>query len=202
MTTVLEEMTGKRLCKDLVAYVVIISIILYVLKIAGITVIAYFCHLFTDSIYVLLFAITVTVLSIQKSYLFYSVIFERPLYMFTWQICCLIEVILTLQFGVSVLLNHKWFPCIPAAMASTFFICLFLDSVVYSYFAFCLAESNMDNRINPAEQTTPELAGSGMQETQTIENGEDQTAQNDSNIGKQFTHPRNIFYVSISILRQ
>ena len=57
----------------------------------------------------------------------------------------------------------------------------------------------MDNRINPAEQTTPESAGSGRQEAQTIENGEDQTAQNDSNIGKQFTHPMNIFNVNISI---
>ena len=178
-------MTCKKYSKEYITCVVMLSSILYVLKIVGVAVIAYFCHLFNDSTYFLLFMITVTILSMQKSYLFYSVIVERPLYMFTWQICCLIEVILTLQFGVSILLNQKWFPCIPQSLSSSIFVCLFVESVVYSYLAFCLAGSHMDNRINPDEQSTQEsAAGSGMPETQPVEDGENQTTQNDSNTGK------------------
>ena len=173
--------SGKR-----ITYVAIVSGIPYVLKIVGISAVAYYCHLLYDSVNIVLFMVTVLVLSMQKSYLFYTVIIEKNLVAFTWQICCLIEIILTLQFAVSVLLNHRWFPCIPKATSSSIFVFLVVDSIVFSYFAFCLARPKTENESNhPSEQSTEGLMRSGSQETHSLQGGEDQTPQNANMIGKQ-----------------
>ena len=162
--------------------VAMISIVLYMAKLTAITYIAFNCCLgFKNSNNVFTYSIAVSLFSILKLYLFQSVLVERTSNVCTWQICSLLEITMSLQFGFCTLLNHQWFQCINQGVASSLFICLVLDTMIYGYFAFRIVGANLQNRtqceearatqnhtLEPESQDRIEIQGTEKRENKII----------------------------------
>ena len=124
----------------------LLSMILYIAKLSGITYIAFSCCSgFDNSNNVLIYSFGVSSFSILKLYLYQSVLVGAESNIFLFQICPLLEVTMSIQFGFFTLLNQHWYPCIDREVASTVFVFIILDTLICGYFAYHIITSNWSN---------------------------------------------------------
>ena len=124
----------------------LVSIILYIAKLSGITYIAFSCCAgFENSNNVIIYSVGVSSFSILKLYLYQSVLVGAVSNIFLSQICPLLEITMSIQFAFFTLLNQHWYPCIDREVASTVFVFIILDTLICGYFAYHIITSNWPN---------------------------------------------------------
>ena len=159
-------MDPKQRSKVITYCVALVSIVLYLAKVSGVTYLAFTCCIgFRNTNNVFVYSVAMSVFTIFKLYLYASVIVDGTSSICTWQISSLLEIALSLQFGVFMLSNHQWFPCITKKMASIIFIFLFFDSVIYGFFAFRVIGTYLSN-FNPSEESIEQQHHSEQSSTQ------------------------------------
>ena len=126
--------------------VALLSMILYIAKLSGITYIAFSCCAgFNNSNNVIIYSTGVSLFSIFKLYLYQSVLVGAVSNTLLTQLFPLLEIMISIQFGFFTLVNHHWYPCIDREVASTVFVCIILDTLICGYFAFHIITSNWPN---------------------------------------------------------
>ena len=132
-----------------------LSMILYIAKLSGITYIAFSCCAgFENSNNVIIYSIGLSSFSILKIYLYQSVLVGAVSNIFLSQICPLLEITISIQFGFFTLLNQHWYPCIDWEVASTVFVFIILDTLICGYYAFHIITSNWQNIPLPERMTS------------------------------------------------